>query len=410
MSKNYLIKKMFIYLLASVLIAINTITFAANVPSLTITVPFSPIPIKSDDLIKLGYELEISPFEESGLILTKAEVLNADTKEVLLQLENNLLAQFYHPIAKSLLMAKQYKSDALILKQPRISFWVSVKPGKVPSKIIHRLTFNNSNSSSRPIIIFGGETKLRSDFKPMIFAPPLRGAGWFTEDIMFSPEANTPLAHHFLLQLSSNNITHVPFRYAVDFVLFNSSHKEFKNSGKQNRDWYGYGKEVYAVTNGTIVRVENRFHENPVVGVMDLDPTGNYVIIDHGDGQYVGYAHLMFGSIKVKSGQKVEVGDVIGRVGNNGGSFIPHLHLQAMDRPSMVNSEGLPFLMNSFDVTGICPAKGFKYNVEKFWFFLKVFFGIDQDYSIGLYGTCVDYLQPKHNQNAPLGNHEIVMF
>lgn len=409
MHQNYLLKKILICLLTCILMVINSITFAANDPSLTMTVPFTPIPIKSDGLIKFGYELEISPFEERGLILTKAEVLNADTKEVLLSLEDKLLAQLYHPIAKSLLMAKQYQSNALILKQPRISFWVIVKPDKVPSKIIHRLTFSNNNSA-QPIIIYGGETKLRSDFKPMTFLSPLRGTGWFAHETMFSSETTTPLAHHFLLQLSSHNKTQVPFRYAVDFVLFNSSHKTFKNNGKQNLDWYGYGKEVYAVTDGTIIALENRFQDNPVVSVMGLDPIGNYVIIDHGNGQYIGYAHLKYDSIKVKIGQKVKAGELIAKVGNNGGSFAPHLHLQAMDKPSMVNAEGLPFVMSSFDIIGICPAKGFKYNAEKFWLSLKIFLGIAKDYSLGTYGKCVDYLQPKHNQNVPLENYAIVSF
>lgn len=54
---------------------------------------------------------------------------------------------------------------------------------------------------------------------------------------------------------------------------------------------------------------------------------GNYIIIDHGDGLYTVYGHLMKG-ISVKRGQKVEKGDVLGRMGNTGYSNGQHLHFE----------------------------------------------------------------------------------
>ncbi len=51
---------------------------------------------------------------------------------------------------------------------------------------------------------------------------------------------------------------------------------------------------------------------------------GNLIIIDHGTGIFSIYAHL--DRIKVKEGQKVRKGEVIGTVGMSGRATGPHLH------------------------------------------------------------------------------------
>ena len=53
---------------------------------------------------------------------------------------------------------------------------------------------------------------------------------------------------------------------------------------------------------------------------------GNYVSINHGDGFVTHYSHL--DEIFVKRGERVSKGDVIGTVGNSGGSIAPHLHYE----------------------------------------------------------------------------------
>jgi murein DD-endopeptidase MepM/ murein hydrolase activator NlpD len=53
---------------------------------------------------------------------------------------------------------------------------------------------------------------------------------------------------------------------------------------------------------------------------------GNYVIIKHKHGYYTRYAHLQ--SSRVKIGQRVQQGDVIGYIGNTGLSTGPHLHYE----------------------------------------------------------------------------------
>ena len=53
---------------------------------------------------------------------------------------------------------------------------------------------------------------------------------------------------------------------------------------------------------------------------------GNYIIIKHDNGLESLYAHLH--KIKIKVGQKVQAGDLIGWGGNTGYSTGPHLHFE----------------------------------------------------------------------------------
>jgi murein DD-endopeptidase MepM/ murein hydrolase activator NlpD len=57
------------------------------------------------------------------------------------------------------------------------------------------------------------------------------------------------------------------------------------------------------------------------------------------------------GSIKVRSGEKVHLGQVIGLVGDTGNSIVPHLHFQVTDGPSSLSSNGLPYEISEFQLT-----------------------------------------------------------
>ncbi|MDB5478939.1 MAG: family metallopeptidase [Alphaproteobacteria bacterium] len=84
-------------------------------------------------------------------------------------------------------------------------------------------------------------------------------------------------------------------------------------------DWTpGAGAPVPAIAPGTVVEVGN---PSGALGV--------YVIVEHDiDGRRVNstYGHMQSGSLAVAKGDKVELGDLLGRVGNTGTSTGPHLH------------------------------------------------------------------------------------
>jgi murein DD-endopeptidase MepM/ murein hydrolase activator NlpD len=76
---------------------------------------------------------------------------------------------------------------------------------------------------------------------------------------------------------------------------------------------------------------------------------GNHVIMSLGEsGPFVGLAHLRRGSLRVRSGDRVDIGQPIADCGNSGNSTQPHLHVQVMDSPDLVRSRGLPMAFRDY--------------------------------------------------------------
>jgi Peptidase family M23 len=131
--------------------------------------------------------------------------------------------------------------------------------------------------------------------------------------------------------------------FAYDFVQIGANGKSFQRDGKNNVDYYAYGKKVLAAKDGTVLSVRSDVIENtPGETVNTAIPGGNVVIIDHGNGQYGYYAHLKPSSSAVKVGAHVKAGDPIGEVGNSGDSTEPHLHFHVMNKPDPAEADGIP--------------------------------------------------------------------
>ncbi len=90
------------------------------------------------------------------------------------------------------------------------------------------------------------------------------------------------------------------------------------------------GTPIYATGNGTVVKAgwESAY--------------GNLIKIDHGFGYVTWYAHLS--KIRVRAGQKVMRGEVIGEVGNTGKSTGPHLHYEVHVKGKVVNPVNYYFM------------------------------------------------------------------
>lgn len=137
-------------------------------------------------------------------------------------------------------------------------------------------------------------------------------------------------------------------RYSLDLVLTDPDGEMKKPGGKANQDYYGYGRPVLAPGDGVVVKVNGSAPDNAggEVSLKGLNADsmtifGNYVIIDHGDGEFSELGHLKPGSLLVKAGDHVKAGQAVAQVGASGSSLFPHLHYQLVCAPD-ARSEGLP--------------------------------------------------------------------
>ncbi len=97
------------------------------------------------------------------------------------------------------------------------------------------------------------------------------------------------------------------------------------------------GRFVTAMRGGVVLARDLRMGQTP-----DQRLFGNYITIRHGDGTYAHYAHLKSGTFRVRTGQRVEAGQVLAEAGNSGYSFGRHVHVHVTREPSIA-APSIPF-------------------------------------------------------------------
>jgi len=151
--------------------------------------------------------------------------------------------------------------------------------------------------------------------------------------------------------------------YAFDIDKRDDKGNEARGEGKKNEDHYVFGEPVLAPAPGTIVFVIDAVEDYPPGERERYIITGNTVIIDHGDDEFSVLAHFKKGSIVVKTGQRVKVGQTLGLVGNSGNSSDPHTHWHLATSGGLSRGHGLPIrfaplLVNGKRVENARPARG----------------------------------------------------
>jgi hypothetical protein len=164
------------------------------------------------------------------------------------------------------------------------------------------------------------------------------------------------LSHPFLAQNMGFEANSGRFSY--DFCPVNAIGDLYVGDGNSEKDWYGWGDSVYAPGDGKVIAVENRMQDN-ILGKREFDferaaeaPNtlmGNYVLVDHLNGEYSLMAHLKQGSITVQKGALVDQGREIGQIGFSGstGPWV-HLHYELRTGVDLRTAEGLPVYFRSF--------------------------------------------------------------
>ena len=307
----------------------------------------SPEPVQtSDGRVQLAYELQLINRTSGTATVNNLQALVGG--KVVESLTGDKLIEEMSPYgAAEHSVTLQPGQGAFVLMDVSLP-----AKAKVPALITHRIRV--SLKPAQPTVATSYELAPTPVTKrsAVVLSPPLRGPGWVVGN-----GCCADFNAHRGTVLPVNGAAHVAERFAIDFVRLNAQGKLFEGARDQLTNYAYFGDQVYSAAAGKVVGVLDSLPETPLTGELPKGITaaqagGNHVVVDIGHGRYAFYAHFQPGSITVKAGQKVKVGQVLGRLGNSGNSDGPHLHFHVMDGPGPLSSNGVPYRFSSFAVEG----------------------------------------------------------
>lgn len=318
-------------------------------PAMEVRVPKPPTVTHGGGQTILPYELHITNLTTQPFTITRIEVLNADNAAVIATLADSALARAIARVGVRLPAAERAHVGAGL--RAVVYMWVPIT-GAPPRAVRHRVTTKPDSGDVSPSVLETPAVPVSNDV--VVIAPPLRGGPWLA--------ANGPSAEsgHRRAMIPLFGSYYIAQRFAIDWVKLDASNKTYSGDSLKNSSYYAYGNDALAVADGIVTEVKDSIPENvPGLNSRAVPITletvgGNHVIVDIGRGHYAFYAHLQPGSIRVKLGDRVTRGQVLGLVGNSGNSTEPHLHFHVSDASSPLGSEGIPYVFETLTVVGHC--------------------------------------------------------
>lgn len=209
-----------------------------------------------------------------------------------------------------------------------------------------------------------GDTDM--EVEPVIVEFPLRGE-WEAE--------HTPAE-----RIPSHGTDQLAQTYAYDFLRIEMDRKGlkfFRGSllryfllGVTLDECYGWSELIFAPFSGTVVAAHDGWPERRRLHLLrdliivlknalmfdpsktqDLRPLlGNYIVLKMPDKEiFAFFAHARTGSIQVRYGEEVTLGQRLAEVGHSGNSTAPHLHFHLMDSPNILEAKGLPCSFREYE-------------------------------------------------------------
>jgi murein DD-endopeptidase len=316
-------------------------------PPLDVLAAIAPWAFKADGKWHLVYELHVTNLGKWDCLLTRLDVMPGSAGEKPIasysgaELEGMVVrpGQTVEPRAK-------IGPGAFAI----VYLWLSFdKAEDVPAKLNHRIAMKIGDY---PEAITLAGVPVSTDRKPLVvISSPLRGADW----VAANGPSNTSLHRRAFLPV--NGHAYISQRFAIDWVELNPDGKTYQGDAADNKNYRAYGAEIHAVADGVVTQTKDGIPQNvpnkpPVVPITLETIGGNHVIMDIGNGLYAFYAHLQPGSVRVKVGDRVKRGQVLGLLGNSGNSSEPHLHFHICDANSELGSEGLPYAFAEYELQG----------------------------------------------------------
>lgn len=349
MKKPYLLAASSSRLFALVL-AVTSASSGAVTPlreSFDLQIPALPTPVTVDSTQRLVYELHLTNFAREPLLLTKVEVLDATRDDIVASFAGkNLTRRLARPGAPVTDPANEIAPGM----RGVLYLEIALPQGVLPRTLDHRIEYTVANAGAS--IVEGGRVTV-GDAAPLVLGAPLRGGPWAA---IHSPDWERG---HRRVLYTIDGRARIPGRFAIDWVRLDDAGRTARGDADKVGNSYGYGAEVLAVADATVAATRDDVAESDSISTHPKhalgDATGNYVALDLGGGRYAFYEHLKPGSLRVKPGQRVRRGEAIAALGFTGDSTGPHLHFHVADANSPLGAEGVPFVLDRFEVLGAYP-------------------------------------------------------
>jgi len=197
----------------------------------------------------------------------------------------------------------------------------------------------------------GDTTFARATVRPRAFAPRTR-LSLPVAGRMIVYDGHDFYGHHRRLGLADDfaaqlGITSNFMRYSYDFIPVDSAGEMVRGEESDNRSWLGFGTPILAPADGRVVAAVDTARDDrqivmPAVMADVINMYGNYLVIDHGNGEFSMLGHIQQGSLRVRAGDTVRRGQHVAGMGAAGSSKMPHLHYELRTGPGMRGVEGLP--------------------------------------------------------------------
>lgn len=316
--------------------------------SFDLEVPVAPTPVTVLGESRLVYELHLTSFAAGPLVLRSVEVLDADAGAVLATFgEEELAGRLGRPAATD-----ADPGPGAIAPGTRgiVYLELSVAADEPPRTLAHRVAYETAGEERRErAVLEGARVEVRAE-GPVVLAPPLAGGPWAA-------------VHHPSWERGHRRAVYavagrarIPGRFAVDWVLLDAAGRQAAGDDDRVAHWHGYGADVLAVADAVVVAARDDVPESATLSAHPGHPLedamGNYVTLDLGRGRYAAYEHLQPGSLRVRVGDRVARGQVLAALGFTGHSTGPHLHFHVADANSPLDAEGLPFVLEGFELLG----------------------------------------------------------
>ena len=316
-------------------------------PPLQVLSRIDPWAFKADERWHLVYELHVTNLGKWDCRLTRLEVLPSDsgTKPIAsysgAELEG-MIARPGQTVAEKVKVAP----GAFAI----VYMWLNFdKVEGMPAKISHRIAMKIGDYPEG--ITLEGVPISVNRASVVVISPPLRGENWVAGN---GPSSTSQHRRAFI---PIDGRAYISQRFAIDWVEMNPDGKTYQGDSTDNKNYRAYGTEIHAVADGVVTQVKDGIPQNipnkpPVVPITLETIGGNHVITEIGSGLYAFYAHMQPGSIRVKVGDNVPRGQVLGLLGNSGNSTEPHLHFHICNANSELGCEGLPYAFAEYKLEG----------------------------------------------------------